>query len=188
MAGVTSDGIYTVDLDRDGPLPAQRIYCDMARDGGGWTLMFNHQTSGGYFSGAVDAASSNQDDPMAEKYSILDRLQNLQRDGSFTFRINWPGYTKHNIWSQTTSPTADVNVAGYNPIDVQLTSNNWGGLELNQGTHGPGDGSTYLDGSINHENWFYAIGVNLPWCGGIPASYDLLDFCTPVQWVQLWVR
>lgn len=189
-AGATISGTYLIDLDKSGPLPPQPIFCDMTSDGGGWTLVFNHQTIGGYFSDAGEAASSNEDDPTMEKYSILNKLQNLQRGGAFTFRIDWPGYTKHNIWLQTTSPTADIDVAGYNAIDVQVTSNFWGGLELSNGTHGPGSGSSYIDGSINHSNWFYAIGVYSPtWCsGGIPAADDLAGSCTPVQWVQLWVR
>jgi hypothetical protein len=32
-------GTYAIDPDGDGPIALQRVYCDMVRDGGGWTLI-----------------------------------------------------------------------------------------------------------------------------------------------------
>jgi len=34
-----SDGIYTIDVDGNGPLPPTDVFCDMTTDGGGWTAL-----------------------------------------------------------------------------------------------------------------------------------------------------
>jgi hypothetical protein len=116
----------------------------------------------------------------------LNQLDSFKRDGKFQFRINWPGFTKRNIWSQTSNPTEDVNVAGYQDLSVDSTSNYWGGLEFGNGSHGPtNSNSSYIDGSVNHTNWFYAIGSYIQWGNGIPAAAAVAD---SVQTVELWVK
>lgn len=53
-AGMTGSGVYTVDPDGAGTQPAVDVYCDMATDGGGWTLVSNYGRNG-----QVDSALMN---------------------------------------------------------------------------------------------------------------------------------
>lgn len=44
---LSASGVYTIDPDGTGTLPAIPCYCDMETDGGGWTLVLNYLHKGG---------------------------------------------------------------------------------------------------------------------------------------------
>ena len=176
--GATEDGIYTTWPDSlDGP--ALSVYCDMSTDGGGWTRVFFHDIAGGYFASDEEAHEANAEDPLALHYSILSYLESFRSsDNTFEFRINWPDtdIPGRNIWRQQSNPTTGP-VLGYEGLEIDYTTQFWGGLELS------GE-QTYLDGSVNHNYWFYSVGSQVAWSNppGIPAYNPRSDR------VALWVR
>lgn len=183
-SGVTTDGVYTIDPDgSSGPITPYDCYCDMTNDGGGWTLVFNHNTAGGYWTNDIEASEFNVTNPgiTTNKYSILSKLDELKSNatGPYEFKIYYPSLGLTNHWSQTFDPRSGASsthpVTGYTAININMTQNNWGGLELS-------GGNTYLDGSVNIGNWWYSIGSRNPYSGGIPGN------STPVNLVQLFIR
>lgn len=187
-------GKYWIDVDGPGSYNPILVYCDMTSDGGGWTKVFDHNVSGGYFANLTEAQAYNVTNPEAARYSILAYLEGFRsKEGNFTFKLNWPGYSPRNIWKQQTNPNDDIDVNGYVALSITApgdAGNMWGGLELGNGTHAPtNSNSSYLDGSPNASNWFYAIGTTAAYGGGgIPSAVDLVANGVGVPHAQLWVR
>ena len=70
---------------------------------------------------------------------------------------------------------------GYEAIHIDWNSNYWGGLgRQNEGI--TAISSTFIDGSLGHTFWFYAIGATSAHDGGVPGPNS------GVQESELWVR
>jgi hypothetical protein len=94
--------------------------------------------------------------------------------------MTWPvmliGETSTQIWSQTSNPTNET-IAGYEALRVQCTAAHWGGLQRSDSgaSRTPVvEHLSFLDGSINSSDTYYAVKVTRPVQGGIPACQDTL--------------
>lgn len=169
--GNATSGVYSFDIDGIGPLTAMNLYCDLDSDGGGWTKVFHHNIAGGYFGTPSAALSANTTDPNNNLYSILNLLDNFKSINRFTFRLHWPGPNKRNIWSQLSNPTADSPLIGYQAISIDDASRFWGGLELSNKSSGINNANrSLLDGSVEHTDWWFAVGATAVYSGGMPGA------------------
>tara|TARA_R110001606_G_scaffold399243_1_gene582664 strand:- start:180 stop:2297 length:2118 start_codon:yes stop_codon:yes gene_type:complete len=152
---------------------------------GDYLKVFRHDSStGDFFSSAnswAEARRTNDDNPQANKYSILNTVENYKLNSKYTFKLVYPKLGLHNIWSQRNNPVNDPGTGGvdsYVGIDIQMTSNSWGGLERLDSQN-----STFLDGTVDSPNWYYAIGSK-SWSG--PTTFP--GYSPPVDEVELWIK
>lgn len=157
-----------------------------------WARVFYHQCNEGttLFTSLAEAKNTQTADKYSRLY-LLDDNTYKGSDGKFEFMLTYPndkGYTQYNRWKQTNAPqkeftarTTPQTVTGYSGVHIDWTANYWGGLERFQ-TDVSAFATTYIDGSVGHGNWFYAIGAANTHGYGIP-SYDSTSSI-----VELWVR
>lgn len=187
-AGITNYTVYWCKK------PAKTVH-DMAIKYFGnalWARVFYHQCNeGGTLFGSLSEAKNTQTTDKYSRLYLLDDNTYKGSDGKFEFMLTYPndkGYTQYNRWKQTNAPqkefttrTTPQTVTGYSAVHIDWTANYWGGLERFQ-TDASAFSTTYIDGSVGHGNWFYAIGAAATHGYGIP-SYDSTS-----SNVELWVR
>ena len=166
------------------------VLIDMDNDGGRWARVFYHNCKSGtvLFSkdnSFAEAKETNINAPTtSDKYSILSKLESFRSNtnSSFEFRLKYPTDTNgSNIWKQTSNPTHQ-KITGYKSIKIDWTSNYWGGLEWTNGS------TTLINGSVNHGNWYYAIGAANKHGDGIPSCTNVNNNGSTANDVELWVR
>lgn len=152
---------------------------------GQWMKVVRHYSgSGEFFSSANDWAEakwSNPENPSANKYSILEYVKNFKFDGKYTFKLSYPQYPdRNNIWSQAQNPLDIMEVLdGFVQIETGWGGNYWGGLTRSNQT-----GTTFLDGSNPHGNWYFAVCSASSWGG----STNFPGPGIAVNTVELWVK
>lgn len=156
-----------------------------------WAKVFEHNNHAGtvLFTSIDEVKKSNT----ADKYSRIYLLDYLKAsDGKFEFLLEYPDDipNQYNRWKQTNNPcnehmeSGTRPVTGYEAVHIDWDTSLWGGLERSN-SNVETLGSTYIDGSVGHVNWHYAIGTKSAWNGGIPGPST-----SPIIYgrVQLWVR
>lgn len=145
--------------------------------GAKWVRLFYHNNKSGtvLFGSKNEFLKCNSEDKISDLWA-MELFRGI--DNKFEFLLQYQsGGTSYNRWKQSSNFTKDP-VAGYEAVSCSWTGNYWGGLEYNGGS------STWADGSVNHGNWFYAIGCKQNYStGGIP-NWNGVE----TGWVELWVR
>ena len=135
--------------------------------------MFSHDSTSGLFYSPSDALRKNPDNPGASKFSILDELEEFRSsDGKFRFKICYPEVTfgvggkKCNEWIQTSNPTTDSTILGYEPVDIAFTIESY--LTTWKGLGKSVDAYKYslIDDSPGRDGWWMAVGATLNWPSG----------------------
>ena len=122
----------------------------------------------------------------ADKYSILSTLNYRYKiQGSYEFLLEYPDIVGYNQWTQTSNPLEEQetnsdgsrNAEGYKAISLTWSGNYFGGLVKSTNQYSLLDGSTYIS------DWWYAIGSNYDYQGGVPGPNNKV-----ITKSQLWIR
>ena len=143
-----------------------------------WVRLFYHNNVGGTVLFSDDKNEFLKCNDGGNKISDLWALEQFRgKDGKFEFLLQYQsGGTSYNRWKQSSNFTKEA-IAGYEAVQVSWTASYWGGLEYD------GTANTWVTGSVNHSNWYYAIGAKLKYKEGIPSFQEY-----EAGWVEIWVR
>ena len=135
----------------------------------GYVKIFGHNTAGGLFSSRSDALYKNPDNPDANLFSILSKLEDYRgKDGNFQFKLCYPegGVGKCNEWIQSSNPAKETTIRGFRAISLDFTKNGAGGAWAGLGKSSSiSYDETLIDDSPAAKNWHCAIGSCAYWPG-----------------------
>ena len=180
-----------------------KVYCDFDESPAGyhgWTRIFVQRMPRRsdnrcdaqpkyFFENLSRARFFNVENPGANLYSILNDMENFRRNGKLEFKMRWPDDYPNSdfVWRQETNPLEMQTVEGYQEIqiDESLTTrmNKWGGLERTV-LFRDREISTLLDGSARSKYYFFSIGQDDPWNGGLTGPHETRPVCA----IELWIR
>lgn len=113
------------------------------------------------------------------------------RCGFFHFKLSWPdlGPDASNIWKQQSNPIqrpVGSNPQGYQANDGEIFESGWSWNGLAKSDR---NAPSLLDGSMG-KAYFYSVGTQKAWKGGIPGPgcRGSSTTCKAVQQVELWVK
>ena len=160
--------------------------------GARWARIFYHNNRNGsvLFTSLAECKNTQTTDKYS-RLGILDSGDTYKINGKYEFLlqypIDYPGL--YNRWKQTNAPQNEFvarsetggQVTGYEAVHIDWTDNYWGGLERSD-TSTTSYSPTWLDGSVGHDSWFYAIGSSSAYSHGIPSCNSTASV------VELWIR
>lgn len=183
---VRYDNVPAVNVNKKGILFANEI-CEVDNTsmktktelGANWVRLFYHNNQNGTVLFSSDKNEFLRCNDGGNKISDLWALEQFRgKDGKFELLLQYQsGGTSYNRWKQSSNFTKE-SIAGYEAVQVSWTTQGWGGLELNTR-----NSDTWVDGTVNHANWYYAIGARTKYSTGIPSWTEAEN-----GWVEIWVR
>lgn len=147
-------GTYWIDPNGGGTGDAFTVFCDMVKEGGGWTLLTNHLATAGYFGNKATALAYNTGNPTAPLYSILGMVEQFKGTTGYEFLYWNRQHDTYVINRQTSSPHDTFLAGSCAQQNVIVSSNYTVGLFCGY-TPGP-NGWTAINGY--GPNWTHAVG------------------------------
>ena len=156
--------------------------------------IFSHNTAGGLFSDTDDAMYKNPDNPEADLFSVLYRLEDFRdADGNFHFKLCYPELTgagggRCNEWTQTSNPVTDTTITGFQPITIAFTQNGYGEDWRGLGRSPDKYPATLMDDAPSRPFWWTAIGATKDYAAaklGIPGPFEQKKY---VNKIELYIK
>jgi hypothetical protein len=180
--GQAQSGVALIDPDGSGPMAPFSVYCDMQKEGGGWTLLVRHKASAGFFGTDAAGRATNTADPSNDLYSILGMVDLFARNGSYELMYWNRDGNKFIHTTQTWSPL-DPATKGLCPAGFALVNSDFTPGLLCGFTPGP---DTWTVANGNATNWVYAVAQLKPWSSfPIVCTYPDAEQC---NWIEFYVR
>jgi hypothetical protein len=150
----STSGTYMLDTDGVGPRQPFMAFCEQLHQGGGWTLLNNHEAAAGYFGNNAQALNMNAGNPEAPIYSVLGKVEEFVRGNRYEL-LYWN--RQGGQWvinTQTSSPLDPLRVFAC-AVGNQLVNANYAPGLFCGYTPGPNTWS-----AINGygPNWTHAVG------------------------------